>query len=74
MSYEDDLSYLTGKYYEAKIRQSDYERYYILAARYGPYNEIEFNKGNRSTYVCYVYCVQSDKTSRYNLSIYILHI
>ena len=45
MLFEDDLSYLMGKYYEAKIRQIDYERYYILAARYGPYQEIEFNKG-----------------------------
>ena len=47
MLFEDDLSFLTGKYVEAKVRQKDYERYYILAARYGPYSESEFNKDPR---------------------------
>jgi hypothetical protein len=43
MLFEDDLSYLMGKYHTARIRQNDYERYYILAARYGPFSEREFN-------------------------------
>jgi len=43
MLFEDDLSYLMGKYVEARVRQKDYDRYYILAARYGPYSEKEFN-------------------------------
>lgn len=30
MLYEDDLSLLTGLYYDALARQRDYERYYIL--------------------------------------------
>lgn len=47
MLFEDDLSYLSGKYQEARIRQQDYERYYILASRYGPYSEQEFNKDPR---------------------------
>lgn len=47
MLFEDDLSYLMGKYHEARIRQRDYERYYILAARYGCYSEEEFNKDPR---------------------------
>lgn len=47
MLFEDDLSYLMGKYHEARVRQKDYERYYILAARYGCYSEEEFNKDPR---------------------------
>jgi hypothetical protein len=42
MLYEDDLSFLTCLYYDAKQRQRDYERYYILATRYGPYTDEEF--------------------------------
>lgn len=47
MLYEDDLSYLMCKHYEAKIRQLDYDRYYIIASRYGSYSEEEFNRDSR---------------------------
>lgn len=47
MRFEDDLSYLSGKCYEAKLRAKDYERYFILAARYGPFTEEEFNADPR---------------------------
>lgn len=47
MSYEDDLSFLTGLYYDALQRQRDYERYYIIASRYGPFNEVEFQQDTR---------------------------
>lgn len=47
MAFEDDLSYLMGKYHAARIRQQDYERYYILAARYGPFSDQEFNRDSR---------------------------
>jgi hypothetical protein len=43
MSYEDDISFLTSLYYDALYRQRDYERYYILAIRYGNMNEEQFN-------------------------------
>ena len=39
MSFEDDFAYLYRKYFIAKMRKLDYDRYYILAARYGPYDE-----------------------------------
>ncbi|KAJ1420704.1 hypothetical protein B484DRAFT_128420 [Ochromonadaceae sp. CCMP2298] len=38
MRYEDDRSFLMGKHSTAFTRQRDYERYYILASRYGPMN------------------------------------
>eukprot|EP01040_Poterioochromonas_malhamensis_P015188 gene15188-16957_t len=44
MAYEDDLSFLTCLYYDALQRQRDYERYFILATRYGPFEEEEFYK------------------------------
>jgi hypothetical protein len=47
MLFEDDLSYLTGKFHEAHVRQKDYKRYYVLAARYGAYSEEEFYKDAR---------------------------
>ena len=31
MLYEDDLSYLAGKYAESQQRKVDYDRYFILA-------------------------------------------
>jgi hypothetical protein len=43
MSYEDDVSFLTSLYFDALYRQRDYERYYILAIRYGNMNEEQFN-------------------------------
>lgn len=42
MLYEDDLSFLTGMYYDSLQRQRDYERYYIIANRYGAFSEAEF--------------------------------
>eukprot|EP01038_Epipyxis_sp_PR26KG_P007137 gene7137-9738_t len=47
MLYEDDLSYLTGVYLDARTRTKDYDRYFILASRYGPYDEDEFVKDSR---------------------------
>lgn len=47
MLFEDDFSYLMGKFHAARVRQKDYERYYILAARYGPFSDAEFNKDAR---------------------------
>jgi hypothetical protein len=47
MAYEDDLSFLTGLYYDALQRQRDYERYYIIANRYGPFTEVEFQQDTR---------------------------
>jgi hypothetical protein len=47
MQYEDDESFLTGLYYDALQRQRDYERYYIIANRYGPFSEEEFHMDSR---------------------------
>lgn len=43
MLFEDDMSYLTNQYLDALSRRRDYDRYFILAARYGPFSEQEFN-------------------------------
>ena len=43
MLFEDDMSYLTQRYYDALSRRRDYDRYFILAARYGPFSNQEFN-------------------------------
>ena len=43
MSYEDDMSRLVGQYLDAQIRKRDYDRYYILATRYGRYSPEEFS-------------------------------
>lgn len=43
MLYEDDLSALNNKYQDALIRKKDYDRYFILATRYGPFSEEVFN-------------------------------
>lgn len=47
MLFEDDLSYLSNAYITAQIRRRDYDRYYVLATRYGPYSESEFNSDSR---------------------------
>ncbi|KAJ1423936.1 hypothetical protein B484DRAFT_398488 [Ochromonadaceae sp. CCMP2298] len=47
MLFEDDMSYLIGKHHQAGVRKLDYERYYILAARYGPYDEERFGRDAR---------------------------
>lgn len=44
MAYEDDLSRISNKYLDAKERKVDYDRYYILATRYGYFTEEEFKK------------------------------
>lgn len=44
MEYEDDLSHLTEKYINSQLRRRDYDRYFILATRYGVYSEEEFFK------------------------------
>jgi hypothetical protein len=47
MLYEDDLSFLVGKYEDARERRLDYDRYFVLATRYGQYEEKEFYKDSR---------------------------
>ena len=44
MMYEDDLSYLVGKYQDCRQRKVDYDRYFVLATRYGCFDELEFFK------------------------------
>mmetsp|Transcript_10058 Transcript_10058/g.15233 ORF Transcript_10058/g.15233 Transcript_10058/m.15233 type:complete len:1075 (+) Transcript_10058:284-3508(+) len=44
MSFEDDLSRLNEKYLNAQTRRRDYDRYFVLATRYGVYTEEEFFK------------------------------
>ena len=46
MLYEDDLSYLIGKYQDARERKVDYDRYFILSTRFGKYSSEEFYKDN----------------------------
>jgi len=46
MLYEDDLSFLVGKYQESRQRKVDYDRYFVLATRYGAYSEVEFYQDN----------------------------
>ena len=50
MLYEDDLSRLVGKYHAVKLRKVDYDRYYILALRYGIVDEVEFHRDKRPGY------------------------
>lgn len=51
MQYEDDLSYLIGKYADAQNRKRDYDRYFVLATRYGVFSQKEYeldaNPGKR---------------------------
>lgn len=47
MSYEDNLSLHTCLYYDALQRQKDYERYFILSSRFGPFSEEEFHRDSR---------------------------
>ncbi|RYH07010.1 hypothetical protein EON65_42205, partial [archaeon] len=42
MLYEDGLSFYNNIYHDALLRLKDYERYYILANRYGPMSEEEY--------------------------------
>lgn len=42
MAYEDELSGVSAKYLDAKERKVDYDRYYVLATRYGYMTEEEF--------------------------------
>ena len=46
MSFEDDQSYLVGLYLNAQERRRDYDRYFVLATRYGHYSVDEFYKDN----------------------------
>ena len=39
MLFEDDQSYLVGIYLDAQERKRDYDRYFVLATRYGHYSE-----------------------------------
>jgi hypothetical protein len=42
MMFEDDMSRLVNRYQNAQNRKVDYDRYYILATRYGIWNEDKF--------------------------------
>ena len=42
MQFEDDLSAVNEKYLNAQLRRQDYDRYFVLATRYGVYSEEEF--------------------------------
>jgi hypothetical protein len=44
MEFEDDLSQLNERYLNAQLRRRDYDRYFILATRYGVYSEEEYAK------------------------------
>ena len=39
MLFEDDQSYLVSIYMDAQERKRDYDRYFVLATRYGHYSE-----------------------------------
>ena len=47
MLYEDDRAFLVNSYYRCSARKKDYERYFILATRYGHMDESEFHKDER---------------------------
>ena len=47
MLFEDDLSFLMTAYHRASARKKDYERYFILATRYGHMSEFEFAHDER---------------------------
>mgnify|MGYP000728268900 CR=1 FL=1 len=47
MLYEDDLSQLVMQYRDAQERRVDYDRYFVLATRYGHWDEATFYKDNR---------------------------
>ena len=47
MAYEDDHAYLMRKYNDVRIRTLDYDRYFVLATRYGPFNDADFAKDSR---------------------------
>ena len=47
MSFEDDMSRLVGKYVDAQIRRRDYDRYYVLASRYGVWSELKYYRDTR---------------------------
>ena len=51
MSYEDDFAVIYRRFMTAKLRKLDYDRYYVLAARYGSYSEgkIQINCCRAST-------------------------
>lgn len=44
MQFEDDLSAVNETYLNAQLRRRDYDRYFVLATRYGVYSEEEFSK------------------------------
>ena len=47
MVYEDDYSFIIGKYKDIRNRKVDYDRYFVLATRYGHLSEQEYNKDDR---------------------------
>ena len=47
MLYEDDMSSLVMRYEDAHERKLDYDRYFVLATRYGHWDEEKFYQDNR---------------------------
>lgn len=47
MLFEDDLSFLVTAHQRAAGRKKDYERYFVLATRYGHMTEAEFSRDER---------------------------
>ena len=47
MVYEDNFGYLYRNYLEIKSRMLDYDRYFVLATRYGSMTSVEFSLDSR---------------------------
>ena len=47
MLFEDDLSFLVTAHHRAAARKRDYDRYFVLATRYGHMTEAEFRRDER---------------------------
>ena len=47
MMFEDDRSFLHGAYFRAVERKLDYDRYFVLATRYGHFSEVDYNRDDR---------------------------
>jgi len=47
MMFEDDRSFLHGAFFKAVERKLDYDRYFVLATRYGHFSEEDYNRDDR---------------------------
>ena len=59
MSYEDDCSFLFGAYHRALERKLDYDRYFVLATRYGYMSEHEYALDERPGRRYWIRCVDA---------------